>query len=167
MFGRLIVILLGLAGGAGVSQAPEIATQYQQRLGGAIDELTSVINRFDEDAAQNNLNREEAIQKYQESSESFLNDRGQSMRVALQRHDNLTEQVTGFSQTNDLMKPFYLATRADQELLTGVMEDYSAGVPGTTGGLVYGGLGVLFGCLVGWILRLPFRRRSNDVRISH
>ena len=60
MKGRAIMALLvSLTGGLAASQAPELAQQYRQRLGGALDEITQVVADFDADAAQNGLRRDE------------------------------------------------------------------------------------------------------------
>lgn len=45
---RVLVFLIIASSAVLFSQAPEFAQQYRQRLGGAIDELTTSIQSFDE-----------------------------------------------------------------------------------------------------------------------
>ena len=47
-----MTMAFGLAGALTLSQAPEFAQQYRQRLGGALDELRRVVADFDADAAK-------------------------------------------------------------------------------------------------------------------
>lgn len=167
MIGRFVIIVLGLIGAAGFGQGPEIATQYQQRLGGAIDELEQIIAQFDADASKNGLDREQALAIYARSPEPFLRDRGVSMAHAVERYETLTRQVTAFSTAHDFYKPVYLALEADAKLLDGVMHDYTVGLPATASGLLYGGVGGLFGYLFGGLLRAIAggRRRSASQQI--
>lgn len=152
MFGKLIVCAMGVLGAATFSQAPEIVTQYEQRLGGAITELKTVIEQFDADVAKNGLNRESALQVYNNSSDKFLRDRGQSMSVAIQRFKALGAQVAAFKTTNELYKPVFVLRQADQKVLKGVLDDYSMGVPATISGAAYGSLGGFLGLLFGGLL---------------
>ncbi|MEP3526045.1 MAG: DUF2937 family protein [Hyphomicrobiales bacterium] len=152
MFGKLVVIVMGFVGAALFCQAPEIATQYQQRLGGAIDELRTVIERFDADVAKNGLDRTSALQLYNKSPEKFLHDRGASMSVAIERFDALRTQEAAFKTTSDLNKPIYVFREADQKVLKGVLDDYMVGLPATSSGAVYGSFGALLGLLFGGLL---------------
>lgn len=152
MFGKLVVIVMGLVGAALFCQAPEIATQYQQRLGGAIDELRTVIERFDSDVAKNGLDRASALQLYNKSPEKFLHDRAVSMSVAIERFDTLRAQEVAFKTTGELNKPIYVFREADQTVLKGVLDDYTVGLPATFSGAVYGSFGALLGLLFGGLL---------------
>ena len=152
MFGKLVVIAFVLGGAAIFCQAPEIATQYQQRLGGAIGELRTVIERFDADAQRAGLDRASALQVYQNSSEPFVRDRGISMSVALQRFDTLHAQQAAFKTTHEMVKPVYVYREADQKVLKGVLDDYTLGLPATISGAVYGSFGALLGLLFGGLL---------------
>ncbi|MBR7518809.1 DUF2937 family protein, partial [Mycobacterium tuberculosis] len=58
MLARVIYLLPAILLGATLSQAPEFAQQYRQRLGGAVDELQTIIARFSADAARLGLQPE-------------------------------------------------------------------------------------------------------------
>lgn len=154
MIGRLIVLLFGMLGAGGLAQGPEIASQYQQRLGGAVAELETVIRQFDADVANNGLTRTEAIGLYQKSPEAFLRDRGRSMETVLARYDSLKRQIEGFQGASDLYKPVYMIMNADKTVLEGVRADYTPGLPVMTSGFAYGGFGALLGALFGAFLRM-------------
>ena len=154
MFGRLIVLIFGLFGAAGLAQGPEMATQYEQRIGGALGELQTVIEQFDKDVAKNGLTRETALETYNQASAPFLKDRGQSMQIALARFDALTQQVKTFKTSNDLYKPIYLFAEGDEKVMQGMLKDYTFGIPATLSGFVYAVFGFFFGGLFGWVIRI-------------
>lgn len=168
MFGRLVILVFGLFGAVGFAQGPEMATQYQQRIGGALSELQTVIERFDQDVAKNGLTRETALETYSQASAPFLKDRGQSMQIALTRFDVLTHQVKTFKTSNDLYKPIYLFAEGDEKVMQGMLKDYSFGVPATLAGFIYAVFGFFFGGLFGWIICIfsPLHKHRGDVRIT-
>src|SRR5437763_12722940 len=80
MFLRRIAALIGLFFAVAASQLPEYAQQYRQRLGGAIDELNAVIDRFDAEAAQSGMDEQQGIAHLQQSEDRFVQQRGAQMR---------------------------------------------------------------------------------------
>ena len=76
---RSLGLVGGLALGVALSQFPEYAQQYTQRLGGAVDELRVITSDFDRAAAQSGLTREQALARYQQSPDQFLTGRGRAM----------------------------------------------------------------------------------------
>ena len=61
---RTLGILGGLALGLCLSQFPEYAQQYTQRLGGAVDELHIITTEFEVAAKEAGLTLEQAIDRY-------------------------------------------------------------------------------------------------------
>src|SRR5690606_31307549 len=61
---RALSIVGGLALGFGFAQFPQYAQQYEQRLGGAVDELRIIVDDFDRGAASFGLTREQALLRY-------------------------------------------------------------------------------------------------------
>lgn len=168
MFGRLIVLIFGLFGAVGLAQGPEMTSQYEQRIGGALSELQAVIERFDQDVAKNGLTRATALETYRQASVPFLKDRGRSMQIALLRFDTLTHQVKTFKTSNELYKPIYVFVEGDEKVMQGMLKDYSFGIPATLSGFVYAAFGFFFGALFGWVIRIfsPKDARRGNVRIS-
>lgn len=61
MLWRRLALAVGLACGLVGTQAPEFAQQYRQRLAGAVDELTRVVQAFDAEAQGEGLPADAAI----------------------------------------------------------------------------------------------------------
>ncbi|MEM7068316.1 MAG: DUF2937 family protein [Pseudomonadota bacterium] len=129
---------LGLAS---FSQAPEFSQQYQQRLGGAINELASVVSQFDKDARAEGLTREEALDALKTSKEDFPRRRGLSMERVINRFDSLVDQGAAMETATSYMQPVHLLRSPDQELFSGTVKDFKPGVQLTAAGLLWGGLG--------------------------
>jgi hypothetical protein len=166
MLSRTLSLAIGLLCAIAAAQFPELAQQYRQRLGGAIDEVRVVVERFDTDAATNQLNREQALTRLAESSDDVVRRRGQDAIINIQRLGVLQEQqmiVNASSATPTL----YLLTNADDDLLYATLADFQPAVPATTEGLLYGAVGFLFGWSLVQLLSWPYRRwRENKYRMA-
>ena len=160
MIGRLLTFVLVVSGVATVSQGPQVAQQYEQRLGGAIGELEVVVAEFDADVAENNLTREQALATYQRSPEQFLKDRGNSMQVVIERLEDLKWQKQALTYQTGLTQPMFVAQNADQRVLNGVFDDFEPAVSLTTEGGIYG----LAGGILGWLLAVIARATGRTIR---
>ena len=158
-----------MLGVAALSQFPEFAQQYRQRIGGGIDELATVIADFDKDAAERGLNREEGLIELGNSSEELPRARSISMRKAIDRYDSLVSQRDAIEASAPLLRPVHVLRYPDPQTLNGAWEIFEPAVPLTKGGFFWGGIGAL---LFGLIGRVPVsmtrraRRRRNDRRLG-
>jgi hypothetical protein len=160
---RTLGIIGGLALGACLSQFPEYAQQYTQRLGGAVDELKIITAEFEAAAKEAGLTRDEAIERYSKTGDSFIAARGESMARTFRRYEELSvtlAEVRGATGWERFARmPEYFDTEIGRRTLT----DYQPAVPVTVEGLSYAAAGFAVGylalsSLIG-VLLLPFRRR--------
>lgn len=154
-------LIVSLAGGAITSQAPELAQQYRQRLGGALEEVTHVVADFDADAARNSLKREEALVLHDQAKEPFLRDRGQSIRRTIARLEHLRHQSERLGELPPLLRPLAVIAAPDQAVLEGTFRDFEPAVPLTAHGLAWAALGLLSGFGLFRLAAFPFRRRAS------
>ena len=155
---KSVTLASAIAGAALLSQSPEIAQQYRQRLGGALEEMRTVVEEFDKDAEASSLSRDEVLKTMQQSPDQLVRDRGTSMVEAVDRFAALDQQKFQMEKAHPLTRPLFVLQYPDQKLLKGVWEDFEPAVPLTTTGAVYGGLGAI---LFIFFIRLgmaPFRR---------
>src|ERR687890_2919649 len=89
---RTMAAALGLVGGVVASQGPEVAQQYRQRLGGAIDELRRVAQRFEADAGANGHSRDTAVDRLRTNPDNLVSRQGDAMRANIERLDRLERQ---------------------------------------------------------------------------
>ena len=159
--------ILASVGGVGLavmlSQFPEYAQQYTQRLGGAVDELRVVTADFDNAAQEAGLDRDGALDRYQSSSDTFLADRGESMERTFVRYDQLSQTLQKIQGADPLERFKNLPSFLDTDIGRRTLENYQPAVPVTMEGLFYAAAGFGLGYLVvsGFVrfCALPFRRR--------
>ena len=155
---RTIAIAFGLMGAVAASQLPEFLQQYRQRLGGAVDELTRVVTRFDADAAENNVTRDEALRKLAQSPDDLTRRRASDAEANIHRLQSLETQKRAMDDEDSIARVAYFLRYPDRDLTRATARDFRPAVPTTGEGLFSGSLGFIAGWgfvqLVGW----PWRR---------
>ncbi len=169
MFLRRIALLIGLFAAVVTSQLPEYAQQYRQRLGGAIDELNTLIARFDEEAAQSGMNEEQGITHLQQSDDRFVQQRGDQMRDTIIRRDRLEKQAQDFAKAGPVGRIAVLAEDFDPMIARRAYESYEPAVPTTSEGLLAALIGFVFGGGLVHVAAWPIRkrRRRADFALAH
>jgi hypothetical protein len=162
MIGRLISMAGGVVFGLMASQFPEFAQQYEQRLGGAVDELRAFVETFDNTAAQVGLTRQQALDTYVATDNQFLNLRGTDVATTIERYDRLETQLQALENANIVTRVTDLARYYDSGIAARALESYNPAVPVTAEGFAYAGVGVLVGYFLfaglGWTGTRSYRR---------
>ena len=162
---RTVSLALATLGAIVGAQLPEVMQQYQQRLGGAADEVGAIVDRFDRDAAANNLSRDAALDRLRVSGDDLVRRRGVDMDMNIERLSALRRQRDDM-RGDYLSRAVYFVGHADRELLDQTLRDYRPAVPTT----IEGAFSALVGFVAGWwIIRLvawPFRR-WRETRARH
>lgn len=167
MLTRTFSLIAGLGTATLACQMPEFMQQYHQRLGGAVQELSIVVEDFDRDAQAQGLSRSEALDSYSISSQPFINTRGLSMTRTLDRFEHINAHYEALSDANILTRPVLLAQHSDKQLMNGAWQDYKPAIPTTPEGIVYGLVGFLFGGGLVALLGKAYRRlRHGKPEIS-
>jgi hypothetical protein len=162
---RTLSTIVGIGLAVVLSQFPEYAQQYTQRLGGAVDELRIIAEEFEHAATEAGLSREAALERYAMTGDTFVEGRGRSMAQTIARYETLRltlaeiQGATGWERFQSL--PRYL----DTDIGARALEDFRPAVPVTIEGFAYAAAGFLLGYLVTSalvrLLALPFRRRPR------
>jgi hypothetical protein len=162
MIGRFIVGLAALFGALISSQFPEFSAQYRQRLGGALEELRVIVSEFDASATRSGLSRDDALARFDETGEPFLQEQGSSAGTTIRRFENLASQRDRLETASPVMRPVVVLSGPDRRVLEGTWQDYEPAVPVTPSGFVWAALGFfLAGGLVSLIRQVfsAMRRR--------
>jgi hypothetical protein len=165
---RVIAGIGGAALAVMLSQFPEYAQQYTQRLGGAVDELRVITEDFDRSASVGGLDRTQALQRYGLSNDRFLAERGTSMAATFERYEQLSATLARIQNADPVTRLQSLPAYLDSDIGRRTLENYQPAMPVTVEGLLYAGGGFLLGYLVLSALwrfcTLPFRRRRPVYR---
>ena len=146
MLGLLARILPGLLLGLGFSQSAEFAQQYLQRLGGATDELRTVVERFDASAAAEGLTREAALERLSRNADPIAVRQGGNAREAIDRLAALEPRYEDMVRTAPLFRPFAMVADPDGATLGRTFDDFRPAVPVTPDGFLL----AFFGFVGGW-----------------
>jgi hypothetical protein len=162
---RLIAGVGGIALAASLSQFPEYAQQYTQRLGGAVDELRVITEDFDRAAQVGGMDRQAALQRYNASSDTFLAGRGDSMALTFLRYEQLNDTLMRIQSAGPIERLQSLPAYLDSDVGRRTLENYRPAMPITVEGVLYAGAGFILGYLVlSGLVRfcaLPFRARRQ------
>jgi len=165
---RIIAGIGGLGLAVTLSQFPEYAQQYTQRLGGAVDELRVITEEFDRAALEGGLDRATALGRYETSQDAFLAGRGTSMAATFRRYEQLSAMLARLEGADAVERFRSLPAYLDSDIGRRTLENYQPAVPVTIEGVLYAGGGLILGYLVLsglWrFVTLPFRRRYPAYR---
>jgi hypothetical protein len=161
---RSVSIIGGLVVATLLSQFPEYAQQYEQRLGGAVDELRIIVNEFEMSATSFGLTRDEALARYAATGDDFIRGRGTTMAQIIARYETLSETLAEIQGAAGWERFTHLPQYLDSDIGARALENYRPAVPVTVEGAAYAIAGFMLGYLVtsGLVrfLMLPFRRRT-------
>lgn len=166
MLYRRFAAAVGLVVAALASQAPEFTQQYRQRLGGALDELQTMIARFDSEAADQSLTREQGIARLKENSDPLAQGRGTALDEAVARADRLARQRDAFHTAGPLSQYAILVEDFDAGLARRTAADYQPAAPLSWPGLVAAAIEFVIGWLATHLSAIPLRRRSRQTALS-
>lgn len=164
---RMIAGIGGVGLAMVLSQFPEYAQQYTQRLGGAVDELRIITEDFDRAAIAGGLDRQAALQRYNASNDDFLAGRGTSMTATFQRYEQLSTTLTRIEDAGPVERFQALPAYLDTDIGRRTLENYRPAIPVTMEGILYAGAGFVLGYLVLsglWrFFSLPFKWKRRHV----
>lgn len=143
---RIVAFGMGLFGAVIASQAPEFAQQYRQRLGGAIDELSRIVDRFDSDARSVGLSRDDALNRLRSDADRFLKSQGAAMSDTVERLDRLRSQQRAMTDAGPFARVAALATQADPAIAWAAYGEFEPAVPVT----LEGGVATTVGFASAW-----------------
>jgi len=155
---RILTLVWSLAVGLAASQLPEFAQQYRQRLAGAVDELTRIVDGFDADARAEGLDRSEALKRFGLMPDSFVQRRGRSMSDTIARLDRLKAQQAELDDPVPWRRLVPVVAQMDGDVACRTLADFEPAVPVTAEGLGLGALGLFLGSLVAPLFGLSRRR---------
>ena len=156
----IVKIAGGVLCGCALSQFPEFSQQYVQRMGGALDELHTVVSDFDSSAADAGYTREQALLAM--TGSNFLEARQTDNRRTFKRYEKLNDDYARLKDVNAFSRLAYVMRIRDGEVLKGTRHDFKPAVPVSFEGLGCIAIGFVIGYgIFAGLLRLAIGRRKQ------
>ena len=152
-----IALFFAFVFGFASTQAPEFWQQYEQRLGGAIDELAAIVSQFDTQAGAQHLNEQQAVARLEANADPLAQGRGAEMQHLIDRLARLRRAQAAFNSPNVLSKWIALAATFDPTIAARAYEAYQPAVPTTPDGFISGVIGFILGGGLVHLIGLPIR----------
>ena len=156
-----VAFVMGLVFGFVLSQTPEFAQQYRQRLGGAIDELQRIIQQFDEDSRRSGYDRTAALRLMENNREQLVRDQASRMEELITRYGRLRAQEEAFRNGGPFARLSAFVVDFDRPLVQRTLQAYEPAVPVTTEGVLLAGGGFLLAYLLLPIFGESWRKRRR------
>ncbi len=143
---RTLALAGGLTGAAGLSQFPEFSQQYRQRLGGAVDELSRQITRYEADAAENGQSLDAMLVSLSDEGPLARTQAG-NIEQDIARHARLKADLEALEGAGPFMRARMAAHMGDREITRKALLNYEPAVPVNFEGAVFAGTGFFAGWL--------------------
>jgi len=165
MFRRLLNGFAAVAGATSSSQFPTYYQQYVQRLGGRLDQAQVQVERIEAAARENGLTVAQYIERFSASTDPAHQQQATILSSEIADLDRLRQAVDALTQAQPIARPWQFLQHIDVETARTTLNDFALGLPLTTEGLVYAGIGLVIGLIilagVEAIIRGLFRRRGT------
>lgn len=156
---ELTAILLALALALAFSQLPRFVEEYQQRLGGALDEARHELVQFQHDAEQAGLSFADYVQRHLENADPVIVATGRTIQSISDRVETLQREDDEIELAAPLLRPVIVLRQADRERLSATWSAFTL-MPSFD--FSFGAIGLLLGWLINalfWGLTSGRRRR--------
>lgn len=145
--------IICVAGALIFAQLPAFIVQYQQRLGGHVDELGRIIAKYRAYAADNNRTLEEYINIHLQSNVKEFASTGRLMTENLARFNELSSALKEITDSTGIMKLVMFVKNIDMEIYRAAMKNFVPGITFNSEVILYGIIGIVVFMSVYYIIR--------------
>ena len=148
MFRRLADGIFAIAGAAGLSQFPEFVQQYEQRLGGRLDQALIQEGRIAEAAARHGLTPQEYADRLARNPDPVVRTEGGVVTANLQDADQLRQAFDSLASASTLDRPMTFLQTFDSSVAGATLDSFVPAVPLSPEALIYAGAGMVIGLII-------------------
>jgi hypothetical protein len=158
MLREITAILLAVLIGFATSQVPRFIQEYEQRLGGALQEAARQLDEFRRNADAAGLPFNDYVGRHLDSPDAALRATGRTIQNTVVRVADLRGQVQQLAEASKFAKPPVLARSYDGSLLRATWDRFAVTA---TFDPAFGALGLFLGWLLNALIwGLMSRRRG-------
>jgi len=145
--------IISAAGALVFMQVPSFMVQYQQRLGGHVDELKKLVGKYSAAAADNGRTLEEYISLHLQSGVKEFAATGNIMTGNVERFNMLSEALKKISDSSGIKKFFVFMQNLDWEIFRNTFRDFVPAVSLNTDSILYGICGIILFMLLYFLIK--------------
>lgn len=164
MLSKLINGLISVLGAAFTSQFPAFFQQYQQRLGGSLDQAKVAVQRVEQVALSLGMTVDKMVERFMLSRDVAYQSLGAINIQALDDLERLEKANVALSEATGADKFLQFIGHFDPIVAEGAWRAFEPAVPLTTEAMIYAGIGMLLGIFflasIEFILRGGWRRMA-------
>jgi len=157
MLSRLITGLCAAAGSVAGAQFPAVYSQYLNYVSGRLTQVLRDLEPVLQAAQARGLPVEDYLNRAARDAGDYSAASVQGDVRALADMQTLEVAYAELSDAGPALQPVAFARHVDLATLETLLQDFTPGLPLTPAGLAYGGLGLIFGLAVAWVLESPLR----------
>jgi hypothetical protein len=166
---RIVQLASAVVLALGLSQFPEFVQQYVQRIGGAVDALQPLVERFEASAAQAGLTRQAALERLERNPDDLVVGQSAATADAIARYETLRQSYDDLASAREFERLAVFATAVDPAIARRTLGDFRPALPVTGEGLAHAGIGLVLGYGLGALIAaaagaLLARRRRETSR---
>jgi hypothetical protein len=125
-------------------QIPSFIVQYQQRLGGHVDELSLLIRRYKAAAADNSRTLTEYIGLHLQSDVKEFVSTGKIMAGNLERFTDLSDALKDLAGSKGIFKFWYFVKDINFDIFKSAQKNFVPGISFSLDTILYGAAGIIF-----------------------
>jgi len=144
---------VSVAGALIFIQVPAFIVQYQQRLGGHVDELALLIKRYKSAAADNGRTVEEYIGLHLQSDVKEFVSTGRIMTDNMERFTDLSAALKSLSGSKGFAKFFHFIKDIDFDIFKAALKNFVPGISFQLETLLYGAMGIIFFMTIYFVIK--------------
>ncbi|KUF12017.1 DUF2937 family protein [Pseudoponticoccus marisrubri] len=144
---RALTLAGAVTGAAGLSQFPEFSQQYMQRLGGAVDELSRQVTRYERQAEELGMEMPAMLDALAEEG-PLARQQSANMWSDIRRHERLQAALAALEGAGPFMRARLATHMGDRDIAERALEAYKPALPLTFEGAVFAGTGFFAGWAV-------------------
>lgn len=161
---RILDRVIAVLGAVIFAQFPQFISQYIQRMGGHVDELTRIISQYKKAAEVSGKTLESYIQFHLTATIPDYVNSGKIMEANVERYNDLKSALNDLVSSTGYTKFFIFVKEIDSNIFKAAMDNFSPGIPTSIEGAVYAGCGLIMGWLlyagIKKLIQLPFKKKK-------
>lgn len=165
---RFLLFLLdraiAAAGAVIFAQFPSFIVQYQQRMGGHVDELQLITGKYSEAAAKNGRTVEEYISIHLKSEISDFVSSGRIMSENLVRYNELSRTLAELTDSSGIMKLLVFVKTLNYDIFQKTLDNFTPGISFNIDTLIYSIAGIIFVMALYFLIKKSFQILAETIK---